>query len=92
MATQRPALDEMLVLLREGDTVVVGSFRFNRLANSRKYLIDLVGEFADCNYVFKALALRIDNPRVAEKLTLYFFALAAARTISAARRDRTSEK
>ena len=75
MATQRPALDEMLSLLRAGDTVVVS--RFNRLGRSRNHLIDLVGEFADRDIVFKALDLGIDSSTVAGKLVLRIFSALA---------------
>ncbi len=75
MATQRPALDEMLSLLRAGDTVVVS--RFNRLGRSRNHLIDLIGEFADRDIVFKALDLGIDSSTVAGKLVLRIFSALA---------------
>ena len=75
MATQRPALDEMLSLLRAGDTVVVS--RLNRLGRSRNHLIDLVSEFAERSIVFKALDLGIDSSTVAGKLVLRIFSALA---------------
>lgn len=75
MATQRPALDEMLALLREGDTVVVS--RLNRLGRSRNHLIDLVSDFADRKITFKALDLGIDSSTVAGKLVLRIFSALA---------------
>jgi len=75
MATQRPALDEMLALLRAGDTVIVS--RLNRLGRSRNHLIDLVSEFAERNIVFKALDLGIDSSTVAGKLVLRIFSALA---------------
>lgn len=75
MATQRPALDEMLALLRAGDTVIVS--RLNRLGRSLNHLIDLVSEFADRSIVFKALDLGIDSSTVAGKLVLRIFSALA---------------
>jgi DNA invertase Pin-like site-specific DNA recombinase len=59
LSVQRPKLDEMLSVLRQGDTVVVS--RFFRLGRSRDHLINLVGYFARKGIVFKALDLGIDS-------------------------------
>ncbi|TDB63313.1 recombinase family protein [Arundinibacter roseus] len=75
LATQRPALDEMLSLLREGDTVVVS--RFSRLGRSRDHLINLIGEFAQRGIIFKALDLGIDSSTAAGKLVIGIFAALA---------------
>ena len=48
LATQRPALDEMLSLLREGDTVVVA--RFFRLGRNRDHVINLMGSPHETDY------------------------------------------
>ncbi|WP_228713956.1 recombinase family protein [Arundinibacter roseus] len=72
LATQRPALDEMLSLLREGDTVVVS--RFSRLGRNRDHLINLIVEFAQRGIIFKALDLGIDSSTAAGKLVIGIFA------------------
>lgn len=75
LSTQRPALDEMLSLLREGDTVVVS--RFNRLGRSRDHLISLVGDLTQKGIIFKALDLGIDSGTPAGKLVIGIFAALA---------------
>jgi DNA invertase Pin-like site-specific DNA recombinase len=72
LAIQRPALDEMITMLREGDTVVVA--RFFRLGRSRDHVISLVNSFADRKVVFKALDVGIDTSTPAGKLILSIFA------------------
>ncbi len=72
MATHRPALDEMLSLLREGDTVVVS--RFSRLGRSRDRLINLIGDFAHKGIIFNALDFGIDASTAAGKLVIGNFA------------------
>ena len=59
MAIQRPALDDMLSQLREGDTVVVA--RFFRLGRNRDHVINLVNDFANRKVIFKALSFSIYN-------------------------------
>ncbi|TDB58546.1 recombinase family protein [Arundinibacter roseus] len=75
LSVQRPALDEMLSLLREGDTVVVS--RFNRLGRSRDHLISLIGEFSKRGIIFKALDLGIDSSTPSGKLVIGIFAALA---------------
>lgn len=75
MARQRPALDEMLALLRPGDTVVVS--RFIRLGRSRDHLINLIGSFTEQSIVFKALDLGIDSATPSGKLVIGIFAALA---------------
>lgn len=60
LSVQRPALDEMLTLLRPGDTVVVS--RFTRLGRSRDHLISLIGSFSVRGIIFKALGLDSSIP------------------------------
>ena len=55
MSLQRPALDELLGLLREGDTVLFA--RFFRLGRSRHHVIHLVNSFHQRGIHFKALDL-----------------------------------
>ena len=59
MSLQRPALDELLGLLCEGDTVLVA--RFFRLGRSRDHVIHLVNSFHQRGIHFKALDLGIDT-------------------------------
>ena len=72
LSTQRLALDEMLSILREDDTVVVA--RFFRLGRNRDHLIHLVNEFAKRKVHFKALDVGIDTTTPAGKLILSIFA------------------
>lgn len=72
ITTQRFALDEMMTLLREGDTIVVA--RFFRLGRSRDHLISLVNDFASRKVHFKALDVGIDTDTPAGKLILSIFA------------------
>jgi DNA invertase Pin-like site-specific DNA recombinase len=72
ITTQRLALDEMLSILREGDSVVVA--RFFRLGRNRDHLINLVNDFAKRKVHFKALDVGIDTNTPAGKLILSIFA------------------
>lgn len=71
----RPALDELLSKLREGDTVVVA--RFFRLGRSRDHLISLISRFTQQGIHFKALDLGVDSSTPAGKLVLQIFAALA---------------
>src|SRR5258708_36640942 len=59
LATHRPALDEMLSLLREGDTLVVA--RFFRLGRSRDHVISFINELSERGAVFKELDVGMDS-------------------------------
>lgn len=72
MSRQRPALDELLSLLREGDTVLVA--RFFRPGHSRDHVIHLVNSFHQRGIHFKALDLGIDTTTPAGKFMLSIFA------------------
>ncbi|MBE9461937.1 recombinase family protein [Dyadobacter subterraneus] len=72
LSVKRPQLDEMMAILREGDTVVVS--RFSRLGRSRDHLINLVGEFSKIGIIFKALDLGIDSSTPAGKMVIGIFA------------------
>src|SRR5690349_21541875 len=71
-SVSRPALDEMLAQLREGDTVIVA--KFNRLGRSTTHLINLVNEFAQKRVHFRALDFGIDTATPTGRLLLTFFA------------------
>ena len=75
LSTNRPALDELLALLRPGDTVVVA--RFFRLGRSRDHLISLISHFAKQGVQFRALDLGVDSTTPAGKLVLQIFAALA---------------
>jgi DNA invertase Pin-like site-specific DNA recombinase len=72
VSVQRPALDEMIGLLREGDTVLVA--RFFRLGRSRDHVIHLINLFYQRGVHFKALDLGIDTNTPAGKFILSIFA------------------
>ena len=72
MSLQRPALDELLGLLREGDMVLVA--RFFRLGCSRDHMIHLVNSFYQRGIRFKALDMGIDTSTSAGKFMLSIFA------------------
>ena len=69
----RPALDEMLKMLREGDTVVVSSF--DRLARSTTQLLQLAERFKKDGINLVSLKEKIDTNTPQGKL---FFTMAAA--------------
>ena len=71
----RPALDEVLNLLQEGDTVLVA--RFFRLGRSHDHVIYLVHSFHERDIHFKALDLGIDTTTPAGKFILAIFAALA---------------
>jgi DNA invertase Pin-like site-specific DNA recombinase len=56
---ERPGLDKIRELLREGDTLVV--WKLDRLGRSVKNLVDLVGELHKKNIHFKSLTDVIDT-------------------------------
>lgn len=71
--TSRPALDEMLKQLREGDTVVVCSF--DRLARSTAHLLQLAERFKTEGINLVSLKEQIDTSTPQGKL---FFTISAA--------------
>ena len=72
MSLQRPAPDELLGLLREGDTMLVA--RLFRLSRSRDHIIHLVNSFNQRGIHFKTLDLGIDTTTPAGKFMLSIFA------------------
>lgn len=73
VAEKRPALDEMLKLLREGDTVVVCSF--DRLARSTKQLLEFAEKFNEQGINLISLKEKIDTSTPQGKL---FFTISSA--------------
>lgn len=57
--TERPGLNQVLEILREGDTLVV--WKLDRLGRSVKNLVDLVGELHKNGVQFKSLTDSIDT-------------------------------
>jgi len=57
--TERPGLNKVLEILREGDTLVV--WKLDRLGRSVKNLVDLVGELHKNGVQFKSLTDAIDT-------------------------------
>lgn len=64
----RPALDEMLDHLREGDTVIVA--KLDRMGRSLAHLIALVALFKERGVIFKSLSEGIDSSTPAGRLML----------------------
>lgn len=75
MSTTRPALAELQLKLRPGDTVIVA--RFFRLGRSRDHLIKLLSDFNRSAIHFKALDLGVDSTTTAGKMVLQIFAALA---------------
>ena len=69
--TRRPALDELLAAVREGDVVVVN--RLARLGRNTVHTIQLVEEFNRCGVHFRALNLGIDSRTPAGKMIFGVF-------------------
>jgi DNA invertase Pin-like site-specific DNA recombinase len=57
--TERPGLDNMLGMLREGDTIIV--WKLDRLGRSVKNLVELVGDLHSKGAQFKSLTDAIDT-------------------------------
>lgn len=68
----RPELDCMLEMLREGDTVVV--WKLDRLGRSMQHLIDLIDKFNDMGVQFKSLTEQIDTSTAGGTLIFNVFA------------------
>ena len=68
---ERPGLDKVKELAREGDTVVV--FRLDRLGRSTKHLIETVTEFQNNGISFRSLGEDIDTGSATGKLIFHIF-------------------
>jgi DNA invertase Pin-like site-specific DNA recombinase len=71
----RPALDELMGLLRPGDTVVV--WRLDRLGRSLRHLVELVGELEQRGVGQRSLTEQIDATTPNGKLIFHLFAALA---------------
>ena len=81
----RPALDEMLDHLREGDTVIVA--KLDRMGRSLSHLIALVETFQKKGVVFRSLSEGIDSGTPAGRLMLGVFG-----ALAEFERDRIAER
>lgn len=75
MSTSRPQLDQLLAVLRPGDTVTVA--RFNRLGRNSAHLVALLKEFEEKRIHFVALDLDINSSTPAGQLVMHVFAALA---------------
>jgi DNA invertase Pin-like site-specific DNA recombinase len=83
----RPGLDELLGLLRPGDTVVV--WRLDRLGRSLRNLIDLFAELESRGVAVRSLTESIDTSTPGGRLTFHIFG-ALAEMERAVIRERTN--
>lgn len=81
----RPALNEMLKMLRSGDRVVV--YKLDRISRSTKHLIELADHFEETGVEFVSIKDNIDTSTPMGK---FFFRLMAS--IAELERDITSER
>ncbi len=65
----RPALDEVLVELKSGDTLV--TWRLDRLGRSLSHLITLVGDLEKRGIAFKSLSEAIDTSTAGGRLQFH---------------------
>jgi len=82
---ERPALDEMLKILRSGDRVVV--YKLDRISRSTKHLIELVEHFEKNGIEFVSVK---DNIDTTTPMGRFFFRMMAS--IAELERDITSER
>lgn len=68
----RPELENMIKMLREGDTVVV--WKLDRIGRSMRHLIELIEEFKNKKVNFVSLKENIDTSTATGKLIFNIFA------------------
>lgn len=69
--TSRPALDELLAMIRRGDTLVV--WRLDRLGRSLRHLLEAVGDLEQRGVTLRSLAESIDTSSPAGRLVFHTF-------------------
>jgi len=69
--TSRPALDEMLGMLRRGDTVAI--WRLDRLGRSLRHLLDVVADLEQRGVALRSLTESIDTSTPAGRLIFHTF-------------------
>ncbi|WP_085505158.1 recombinase family protein [Thalassobacillus devorans] len=67
----RPAFNEMLKFLREGDTVVV--YKLDRIGRSTKHLVELINDFEEKGINFVSINENIDTTTAMGKLVFTIF-------------------
>ena len=72
---ERPELNKMLDQLRDGDVVIV--IKYDRLARSLKYLLEIVETIREYGADFRSLAADIDTTTPAGRLVFHVFASVA---------------
>ena len=81
----RPELEELYKVLREGDTVVV--WKLDRIGRSMKHLIELIDDFKNKGIGFVSLKENIDTTTATGKLIFRIFA-----SLAEFERDMISER
>lgn len=74
-AKERPELEKMLLLLREGDVIIVT--KLYRLGRSLKHLVNLIEHFKQNGVEFISLTDNIDTSTAQGRLMFHLFALFA---------------
>lgn len=69
---ERPGLNKVMELLREGDTLVV--WKLDRLGRSVKHLVDLVSELSNSGIHFKSLTDAIDTSTTSGRFFFHIMA------------------
>ena len=72
---ERPELEKMLEMLREGDTVIV--YKLDRIGRSMKHLIELMEYFEENNITFISLKENIDTSTAAGRMLFHVIAALA---------------
>lgn len=73
--TNRPGLDEMLSLLREGDVIVV--YKLDRLGRSLSHLVELINELTEKGIDIKSLNDPIDTTSAQGRMVTRIFSVIA---------------
>lgn len=69
--SRRPALDELLGMVRRGDVLVI--WRLDRLGRSLRHLLEVVGDLEQRDVALKSLSESIDTSTPAGRLVLHTF-------------------
>lgn len=67
----RPALDELLGMVRRGDTLVI--WRLDRLGRSLRHLLEVVGDLEQRGVALRSLTESIDTASPSGRLTFHVF-------------------
>lgn len=69
--SSRPALDELLGMVRRGDTLVI--WRLDRLGRSLRHLLEVVGDLEQRGVALRSLTESIDTASPSGRLTFHVF-------------------